>query len=498
MGKFTCNSLFRKKSIDIDDTNKEEQLARVLGMPTLIFFGVGGIVGTGLFSITGIAASVHAGPAVIVSFLIGAIACGFIGLCYSELAGMITVAGSSYSYSYIAFGELIAWMVGWNLVLEYAVGAGAVAVSWSKYMLSLLEGFNIHLDPRFIASPFEMVKLSDGSYVNGIINIPSTFIVIILSLLLMKGMKESMTLNNVVVVIKILVILVLIAFGIPYINPHNFVPFIPENTSGEFGHFGFSGIMQAAGMIIFAYIGFDSVSSTAQEVKNPSKNIPRAILIIISICAIIYVAFAFVIVGLVYYTDLVNDAAPVATAIDHTPFKWLQPIVKFSIIFGYIPIIFLLLIGQTRIFFSLAQDGLIPKFFAKTHKKYKTPCYSHIFFMVIICILSAFFPMGVLGNMCSIGALFAFTFVCISVMILRKTYKDYPRTFKIPGKFIIPTIGTLTSLILMYSLNGLTWIVMLSWVGVGLMIYYFYGYSHSKLNRNIMNNSSEFSKQLNS
>lgn len=483
MGNFTFSSLLRKKKIEAPSSSDQDDLARVIGMPSLIFFGVGGIVGTGLFSITGIAASEHAGPAVILSFFIGAIACAFIGLCYSELAGMVTVSGSSYSYTYIAYGEIIAWMVGWNLVLEYAVGAGAVAVSWSKYLLSLLEGFNIHLDQRFIASPLETIKLADGTVTHGIINLPSMFIVIVLSFLLMKGIRESLTLNNVVVFVKIFVVLALIAFGIPYINANNFVPFIPENVGGEFGHFGYSGIMQAAGMIIFAYIGFDSVSSTAQEVKDPSKNIPKAILVIIATCAIIYVLFAFVIVGLVYYKDLVGDAAPVATAINHTPFIWLQPIVKFSILFGYIPILFLLLIGQTRIFYSLAKDGLIPSFFSKTHPKYKTPCYSHLFFMVMICFLSAFFPMDVLGNMCSIGALFAFVFVCSGMIILRRTYKDYPRTFKAPGGDLIPAIGVITSLVLMYSLNWLTWQIMSVWLVIGLFVYCTYGNRHSKLNK---------------
>lgn len=483
MGNFAFSSLLRKKKIEAPSSSDQDDLARVIGMPSLIFFGVGGIVGTGLFSITGIAASEHAGPAVILSFFIGAIACAFIGLCYSELAGMVTVSGSSYSYTYIAYGEIIAWMVGWNLVLEYAVGAGAVAVSWSKYLLSLLEGFNIHLDQRFIASPLETIKLTDGTVTHGIINLPSMFIVIVLSFLLMKGIRESLTLNNVVVFVKIFVVLALIAFGIPYINANNFVPFIPENVGGEFGHFGYSGIMQAAGMIIFAYIGFDSVSSTAQEVKDPSKNIPKAILVIIATCAIIYVLFAFVIVGLVYYKDLVGDAAPVATAINHTPFIWLQPIVKFSILFGYIPILFLLLIGQTRIFYSLAKDGLIPSFFSKTHPKYKTPCYSHLFFMVMICFLSAFFPMDVLGNMCSIGALFAFVFVCSGMIILRRTYKDYPRTFKAPGGDLIPAIGVITSLVLMYSLNWLTWQIMSVWLFIGLIVYFTYGNRHSKLNK---------------
>lgn len=485
MGKISYTSLFRKKAIDADSSNKDE-LARVMGMPSLIFFGVGGIVGTGLFSLTGIAASEHAGPAVIISFLIGALACSFIGLCYSELAGMIPAAGSSYSYTYIAIGEFVAWVVGWNLVLEYSLGAAAVAVSWSKYMESLLAGFGFHFNPRYIASPLEKVTMADGTITHGIINLPSTFIIIFLSLLLIKGLKESIQLNNVVVFIKLFVVLAVIGFGLPYIKIQNYTPFIPKNT-GDFGHFGISGIMQAAAMIFFAYIGFDSVSSTAQEVKEPSKNIPKAILIIISICAFIYITFAFIIVGLVHYTDLLGDAAPVATAIDQTPFKWLKSVIKFSIIFGYIPVLFLLLIGQTRIFFALSKDGLIPKFFAKIHPKYKTPWCSHLFFMAMICILSALIPISILGNMCSIGALSAFTIVCIEVIILRRTHKDFPRKFRVPGGDIIPVLGATASLILMYSLNGLTWITMLSWFAIGVVVYLLYGHSHSKLRENHAN-----------
>lgn len=477
MGIFNRATFFRKKSINTN--HGKDELNRVIGMPSLIFFGVGGIVGTGLFTITGMAASQHAGPAVILSFLIGAIACSFIGLCYGELAGMIPDSGSSYSYTYITMGEFMAWLVGWALVLEYSIGAAAVAVSWSQYTLSLLAGFDIHLNPFFTSSPFDTFMMN-GKAVHGYANLPSMFIIIILSLLLIKGTKESIQLNNVVVFLKLFVVVTLIAFGLPYISSHNYVPFIPENT-GTFGHFGISGIIQAVSIIFFAYIGFDSISSTAQETKDPAKNIPRAILVILVICALIYVVFASVIIGLVPYTKLLNDAAPVATAINQTPFLWLQPIIKGCVILGYIPVMFLLLIGQTRIFFSLSKDGLIPKFFSAVHPRFKTPYLSQIFFMLFICLIAALAPISTLAETCSIGALWAFTFVCIEVMILRRTHKDFPRKFKIPGGDIIPLLGTITCIVLMYVLSWITWTIMLGWLVIGVIIYCLYGHKHSNL-----------------
>ena len=476
-------SLFRKKSIE--NNQHENGLARVIGMPSLIFFGVGGIVGTGLFTVTGIAASEHAGPAVLLSFLIGALACSFIGLCYSELAGMITESGSSYSYIYIAMGEFIAWIVGWNLVLEYSVGAAAVAVSWSQYLKSILISFHLHLPYQFFASPLEKININ-GQNISGILNLPSTFVIIFLSLYLIQGIKQSFRMNNMIVLIKLFVVFAVIAFGFSYVDFDNFKPFIPENT-GQFGHFGISGIFQAAGMIFFAYIGFDSVASTAQEVKNPARDIPKAILIIITITALIYVTFAFVIVGLVNFHQLLGNGAPVATAIDHTPYKWLQPVIKFSIIIGYFPVLVLLLVGQTRIFFTLSKDGLIPKFFSVIHPDHKTPHLSHMFFMVFICILSAFIPISILSEMCSIGALSAFFFVCISVMILRRTHKDFPRRFKMPGGDIIPIFGTLVCCVLMYSLSNITWLTIGGWMLIGIIIYWLYGHKHSKLQQKFHN-----------
>lgn len=476
MGQFTYASLLRKKTID---TNTEDSLARVIGMPSLIFFGVGGIVGSGLFTITGIAASEHAGPAVLISFIIGALACSLIGLCYCELSGIITEAGGAYSYIYIAMGEFIAWIIGWNLVLEYSIGAATVAVSWSKYMESLLTECHLSIPPQYFSSPLETIP-SSQTITHGILNFPSFIIIIALSLYLIKGIRESFRVNNIIVILKLLVVFAVIAFGISYVRLDNFIPFIPKNT-GAFGHFGISGIFQAAAMIFFAYIGFDSIASTAQEVKNPSQNIPRAILYIIGITALIYVSFAFVIVGLVNYHKLLHDAAPVATAIDQTPFKWLKFMIKGSIIFGYIPIMILLLVGQTRIFFTLSKDGLIPKFFSTVHPVYKTPYLSHLFFMVFICIFSAFVPISILGEMCSIGALSAFLFVCISVMILRRTHKNLPRRFRVPGGDVIPFLGCMVCCILMYSLSSITWIAMTLWLIIGISIYGFYGYKHSKL-----------------
>ncbi len=479
MGQSTIHSLFRKKSIDKNPN--ENGLVRVIGMPSLIFFGVGGIVGTGLFTITGLAASEHAGPAVLLSFFIGAIACSFIGLCYSELAGMITDSGSSYSYIYIALGEFIAWIVGWNLVFEYSIGAAAVAVSWSQYLRSILISFNLHLPYVYFASPLEIFKIGSNTYL-GKINIVSTFVIIFLSFYLIQGVKQSFKTNNIIVLIKLFVVISVIVFGISYVNFNNFIPFIPKNT-GKFGHFGISGIFQAAGMIFFAYIGFDSVASTAQEVKNPVKDIPKAILIIIAISTLIYITFAFIIVGLVNYHELLGNGAPVATAIDQTPFKWLQPLVKFSIIIGYFPVLVLLLVGQTRIFFTLSEDGLIPKFFSIVHPIYKTPHLSHLFFMLFISLLSAFIPISILSEMCSIGALSAFFFVCVSVMILRRTHKDFPRRFKVPGGDIIPILGIIVCCILIYSLSTITWIAITVWTILGTLIYCLYGYNHSKLHQ---------------
>lgn len=474
--------IFRKKPINPEDFKSSGGLARVLSLRSLIFFGVGGIVGTGLFAITGVAASVNAGPSVTLAYLISAIACAFVGLCYGELSSIVPAAGSSYTYTYVTLGEFIAWIVGWNLVLEYSVGAATVAVSWSGYVASLLHDLGLSFPPRLMASPFETLTLADGSKVSGIVNLPAAFIIIVISLFLMRGVKESLKVNDVVVFVKLFVIITVITVSIPYIKWENYTPFIPPNT-GTFGHFGWSGVMQAAGTIFFAYIGFDAVSATAQEAKKPSRDIPLSILIILAVCAVIYIAFSFVLVGVVNFHDLLNDSAPVATAIDKTAFPWLKIVVKFSIIFGYVSVLFLLLIGQTRIFFAMSRDGLLPPFFSKVHPTYHTPWPSHIFFMFAIAILCAFLPIAQLAHMCSIGTLLAFILVCIEVMILRKTHPNEPRKFRIPGGNLIPILGTITCIAIMYSLDSLTWFSMFTWMLIGLVFYFSYSRKHSHLHK---------------
>ena len=326
--------------------------------------GIGAIIGAGLFSLTGIAASVNAGPAVVLSFVLASIGCAFAGLCYSEFSTMIPIAGSAYTYAYATMGELMAWLIGWDLVLEYAVGASTVAVSWSRYVMSFFQDFGIRFPQQLAASPFEPVTLPDtGTVIQGVINLPAMFIVVAISLLLIVGIQESARINAGIVVIKVTVVLVFIALGWAYINPANFTPFIPPNT-GETGAFGWSGVLRGAGLVFFAFIGFDAVSTAAQEAKNPQKDMPIGIIGSLAVCTILYVLFSHVLTGIVNYTEL-NTAAPVAVAIDRTNYMWLRPAVKLAIVMGYTSVILVMLLGQSRVFFSMSRDGLLPKLFSR-------------------------------------------------------------------------------------------------------------------------------------
>ncbi|ANA14302.1 MULTISPECIES: amino acid permease [Acetobacter] len=470
------------RCLPLDKLQAAPGLKRVLGPGSLVALGVGATIGAGLFSLTGIAASENAGPAVVLSFFIAAIACGFAGLCYSELASMIPIAGSAYTYAYVTLGEMMAWIIGWDLVLEYAVGAATVAVSWSRYVVSLLDSWGIVLPPRLTTSPFETVQMPDGSMVSGLMNLPAVFITCLVSWILIRGISQSAMVNAVVVVIKLLVITAFIGFGIHYINPANYHPFIPQNT-GTFGQYGWSGIMRAAGTIFFAYVGFDAVSTTAQETKNPARDMPIGILGSLLICALAYVCFSFVMTGLVNYKDMLGDAAPVATAINRTPYTWLQLAIKIGIICGFTSVLMGMLLGQSRVFFAMSRDGLLPPMFSATHPKYQTPWMSNVFFMLIICLLSAFLPISELGHMTSIGTLLAFILVCAGVMILRRKAPDHPRAFRVPGGDIIPILGILSCGTVMVSLDGLTWIRLVVWLAIGMVIYLTYGRYHSALAR---------------
>ncbi|QNT78918.1 amino acid permease [Entomobacter blattae] len=470
--------LFRRKSIT--ERGLSTGLKRNLTAKQLLALGVGATIGAGLFSITGVAAAENAGPAVALAYLLGAIVCSFIGLCYSELASMIPIVGSAYTYTYIALGELAAWVIGWDLIMEYAVGAAIVAVSWSRYVGSILHSWGVYFPVKLTASPFETVTLSDGSVGQGIINLPAILVICCLSLVLIRGISHSTRLNTVMVIIKLLVIVLVICFGFYYIKPANYIPFIPENT-GEFGHFGYSGILRAAATTFFAYIGFDAVSTVTQEAKNPSRDMPIGILGSLAVCAVVYITFSLILTGLVNYKDMLNDAAPVATAIDQTSFPWLKVAVKLGVLCGFTSVLLVMLLAQSRIFYSMAKDGLLPRLFSEVHHAWQTPWRSNMFFMVMTSLLAGFLPIGALGRMISIGTLLAFGIVCFTVLILRFTMPDIKRPFRVPGGIIIPILGIFSCLLMMLSLGVSTWSWLVIWLAVGIALYFCYGYRHSRL-----------------
>ena len=476
-------SLFQRKQVgDLVRASADQPLRRTLGAPSLVALGIGAIIGAGLFSLTGIAAAQYAGPAVVLSFVVAAIGCAFAGMCYSELASMIPVAGSAYTYAYATMGELVAWIIGWDLVLEYAVGAGTVAVSWSAYVVSLLHGWGIDFSPQYLTSPFNTVKLADGTQMAGAVNLPAVLVIVLVSLLLIRGISESARVNAVIVVIKVAVVLVVIGCGAFYVQARNYHPFIPPNT-GEFGHFGFSGIMRGAGMIFFAYIGFDAVSTAAQETKNPQRDMPIGILGSLAICTVLYIAFALVLTGIVNYHDMLGDAAPVATAIDRTPFHWLQTAVKLGIIGGFTTVILVMLLGQSRVFYTMATDGLLPRVFSTVHPSRRTPWISNLIFMVFTGALAGFLPIEKLGHMTSIGTLLAFIIVCAGVIVLRRTNPEHLRGYWTPLSPWVPVLGILVCLAMMVSLDRATWFRLVIWLAIGLLIYFGYSRTHSRIGR---------------
>lgn len=467
----------------------EKGLKKTLGKRSLIALGIGAIIGAGLFSITGGAAANQAGPAITISFVVAALGCAFAGLCYAEFASMIPVAGSAYTYSYATMGEFIAWIIGWDLVLEYAVGAATVGISWSRYFVKFLDSFGVHLDPRFTVGPW------DG----GIINLPAVFIVVLMSLLLIRGTSESAKVNALIVGVKVTVVIIFIALGWGYINTANYHPYIPENT-GKFGEFGFSGIIRAAAIVFFAYIGFDAVSTAAQEAKNPKKDMPWGILGSLAICTVLYILFAHVMTGVTPYTTFKGQdgIAPVAVAIEHmgkvgadglihADYPWLNKAIIIAILGGYASVILVMLMGQSRVFYSMSKDGLLPKVFSAVHPKYRTPSKNNLLFMLLVSIFAAFIPARVVGEMTSIGTLFAFILVCIGVVVLRKAQPDIPRAFKTPLVPLVPILGVATCLFMMVFLPTDTWIRLFMWMLIGLDVYLFYGVKYSVLGNGAVN-----------
>lgn len=469
----------------LNEASEEEKgLKRTLGPIGLTALGIGAIIGAGLFSITGTAAAYNAGPAVTLSFVVAAIGCAFAGLCYAEFASMIPIAGSAYTYSYATMGEFVAWIIGWDLVLEYAVGAATVSISWSRYLLKFCDNLGIHLPVELCMSPFDSVANPDGTLITGMINLPAVFIVVVMSLLLMRGTRESSLVNAVIVALKVLVVIIFIVLGWQYINPDNLTPYIPANT-GTFGEYGFSGIVRAAGIIFFAYIGFDAVSTAAQEAKNPKKDMPIGILLSLAICTVLYILFAHVMTGLANYEEFKGQdgIAPVAVAIEHTPFSWLKQAIIIAILAGYSSVIMVMLMGQSRVFFSMSRDGLLPKIFSEVHPRFHTPYKSNLLFAVFVSLFAAFVPARVVGEMTSIGTLFAFVLVCFGVLVMRKTQKDAPRAFKTPFVPLVPILGILTCFGMMASLPGDTWIRLIIWMVLGVLIYFSYSINNSKLQK---------------
>jgi basic amino acid/polyamine antiporter, APA family len=455
------------------------RLERTLGAGQLVALGIGAIVGAGLFSLTGLAAAENAGPAVVLSMIVAAVGCVLAGLCYSEFACMIPVAGSAYTYAYATLGEWIAWIIGWDLVIEYAIGAATVSISWSAYVVSLLHGFHIDLPARWIAGPFEGVQLPGAMTAPGYANIPAVLIVLLVSALLMIGVSESARVNAVIVIIKLAVVLVFIGAGWSYINSANYHPFLPPNT-GTFGSFGLSGVMMGAGTIFFAYIGFDAVSTAAQECRNPQKDMPIGMIGSLAICTVLYILFAIVLTGLVPYQKL-GVAAPVAVAIDRTPYLWLNPLIKFGVICGFTSVILVMLLGQSRVFYSMSRDGLVPSVFSQVHPRFRTPWRSNLLFFFFVAPFSAFLPLSVVGRMTSIGTLFAFVIVCASVLVMRVKEPTRPRPFRTPWVPAVPIFGILANFALMYSLGRANWLRLAVWLVVGQAVYFLYGRKHSRL-----------------
>ena len=478
-----------KKPIDVliaeSAESGEGTLKRTLSSTSLVALGIGAIIGAGLFSLTGIAAAENAGPAVTLSFVLAATACAFAGLCYAEFASMIPVAGSAYTYSYATMGEFMAWIIGWDLVLEYALGAATVAVSWSRYLLEFLNKYDIHLPHNLVVSPFESLKLGDGTVINagdGILNLPAIAIVFLLSLVLIRGTKESATINNILVIVKISVVLIFIALGWSHINSDNHTPYIPANT-GIFGEFGWSGVARGAAVVFFAFIGFDAVSTAAQEAKNPKKGMPIGILGSLVVCTILYVLFSHVMTGLVNYKDFAGDAKPAATAFAVTGYNFLQDGLIIAILAGYTSVMLVMLMGQSRVFYSMSKDGLLPKFFSNIHPKFSTPWKTNIFFMFFVSIFAGFVPVSDLGHMVSIGTLFAFSLVCIGVLVLRKTDPDRPRPFRTPLVPLVPILGVVTCVGLMATLPLVSWERLGIWMALGVAIYFGYGKKNSVLRK---------------
>ena len=456
----------------------EATLKRTLTARQLVFLGVGAVIGAGIFVLSGQAAASYAGPAVMLSFIIAGIACAFAGLCYAEFAAMMPVSGSAYSYSYATLGEFVAWFIGWNLVLEYMFAASTVAVGWSGYLNSMLGNLGMALPTALSQAPLNMVEGS-LTYTGGIINLPAVVIIAAISGLCYVGITQSAMVNSVIVAIKVVVILLFLAFGAQYVNPDNWVPFIPENTGP--GQYGMDGVIRGAAVVFFAYIGFDAVSTAAGEAKNPQRDMPIGILGSLAICTVLYIAMSAVLTGMMDFR-LLGTPEPVSTALNNYPaLGWLQTLVELAAIAGLSSVILVMLMAQPRIFYSMSRDGLMPKLFGRVHPTYRTPHVGTVIVGTIAAVLAGFLPIDLLGEMVSMGTLLAFATVCAGVLILRYTRPELPRPFRVPFAMLICPLGAVLCLYLFAQPFMEHWDLLLGWMAIGMLIYIFYGYRNSKL-----------------
>lgn len=476
----------RKSLADIARAGAEEgehALSRSLGWFSISAIGVGGIIGAGIFVLTGTAAAQYAGPGIMLSFVIAGVACVFVGLCYSELAAMIPVAGSSYTYTYATLGEFAAWVIGWDLVLEYAMGAATAAVGWSGYAVSLLADLGVHLPPAFTKATGAAVKLADGSETTAWFNLPAAVIVLALTFMLIRGTRESARINNVMVAIKLAVVISFIAIGAWSVDTSKWAPLIPENT-GAFGEYGWSGVLRGAGVVFFAYIGFDAISTAAQEARRPQRDMPIGILGSLLLCTALYVMVAAVLTGLVDYREL-NVADPIAKGVDALGLGWFSAIIKIGALTGITTVILVLLYGQSRIFYTISKDGLLPGVFSRVHPRFGTPYLSQMLIGTCVAVIAGVVPIGLLGEMVSIGTLFAFVMVCGAVLYLRRSDAGAERPFRVPGVPVVPILGILMCLALMAGLPLDTWLRLFVWMAIGIAIYFAYGRRRSVLQQSL-------------
>jgi APA family basic amino acid/polyamine antiporter len=481
-----AGQLFATKSIDKlarEASDTEHGLKRALGPVDLVMLGVGAIIGAGIFVLTGQAAAQHAGPAIVLSFILAGAACAFAGLCYAEMASMIPIAGSAYTYSYATMGEFLAWIIGWDLVLEYSLGAATVSVGWSGYLVSFLRDLGIVIPPHLTAGPWTPITLADGTVIHGVINLPAIFIVGVVTALLVLGIRESANVNTTIVFVKVGVVLAFIAAGLRFIKPENWQPFIPPNA-GTFEQFGITGVVTGAGVIFFAYIGFDAVSTAAQEAKNPQRDMPIGILGSLVVCTILYITVSGVLTGIVPYTQL-NVPDPMAVGIDATGLAWMKWIIKIGAIAGLSSVILVMIMAQPRIFWTMANDGLLPKAFTHVHPKFRTPHITTILTGCAVGVAGGLFPISDLGHMVSIGTLFAFILVCAGVWVLRRTRPDIQRPFRAPAIWLVAPLGMLSCFYLMYGLPLVTWLRLGVWMAVGMAIYFAYGKRNSVIGKSL-------------